>query len=165
MIENKISANSKLITLDLSELIRESDFQELDIAPWLWQGLVLKETEYRVALNGVNWSDFSAKHVLIQCSVDAIIPKWAYMLLSSKLSGIATSVTYTTPDKVDENKALLVIHDLELSHFENKNVVVKGCSDLNLTPHVYVQLQLKLQSVVNRIMFGEPCSTVPIFKR
>jgi Protein of unknown function (DUF2480) len=165
MIENRISSNSKLVTLDLSELIRQSGLVELDISTWLWQGLVLKEAEFRSSLNEVNWNEFHSKHVLIRCSADAIVPTWAYMLVSSKLTGIAATVLFSNEDELDEKKALLVINELNLDLFENKNVVVKGCSDLSISPDIYVQLQLKLQRVTNRIMFGEPCSTVPIYKK
>jgi hypothetical protein len=165
MIENKVSSNSKLITVDLTELLKEAEIVEIDIAPMLWQGIVLKEAEFRNSLKEMNLAVFEAKHVIVKCTADAIVPTWAFMLLCSKLFGIARSVVFAEVHDLDEQKALLVIENLELSRFENKNVVIKGCSDLKVTANVYVQLQHKLQPIANRIMFGEPCSTVPIYKK
>lgn len=164
MIENKIASNSKLLTLDLTEEISAYSWVFIDLKNWLWQGVVLKEVEFRKELDGHNWGAYSNTFVIIHCSVEAIIPTWAYMLLASKLNEYARGYKYADDLLIEEQQALLIIENLELDRFKGKNVVVKGCSNLKVSANVYVQIQQKLQPVANRIMFGEPCSTVPIFK-
>jgi len=164
MIENKV-ANSKLITLDIAEEVEAFAGATIDIAPQLWQGIALKEKDFREFVSALDTSVFENKVVAIYCSVDAIIPVWAYMLLALKLSEVNAQCHFSSPENLDTLRALAFIQQLDLSKFQDKNVVVKGCTSLRLTEEVYIQLSQKLQPVSNRIMYGEPCSTVPLFKR
>ena len=164
MIENKV-ANSKLITLDIAEEVDAFAGATIDIGPQLWQGIALKEKDFREFVSTLNTTEYANKIVAIYCSVDAIIPVWAFMLLALKLSEVNAKCHFSTPENLDTHRALSFIQQLDLSKFQDKNVVIKGCTSLRLTEEVYIQLSQKLQPVANRIMYGEPCSTVPLFKR
>jgi len=164
MIENKV-ANSKLITLDIAEEVAAFEGVALDIAPQLWQGIALKEKDFREFVSSLNTAEYTNKIVAIHCSADAIVPVWAYMLLALKLSEVQAQCHFSSPGTLDTLRALAFIQQLDLSKFQDKNVVIKGCTSLRLTEEIYIQLSQKLQPVANRIMYGEPCSTVPLFKR
>lgn len=164
MIENKV-AKSGLITLDFAELVQGQEAVALDIAPWLWQGLVLKEKDFREAVTALDVSPFEGKIVGVYCSNDAIVPVWAFMLLALKLEPVATSVVFASEKELDLVRANWVISQLNAADYEGKNVIIKGCTSLDLNPEVYVNIAAKLRSKVNRLMFGEPCSTVPLYKK
>lgn len=162
-IVNKV-AQSGLITLDLSEWVSSGPRTEIDLAPQLWQGLALKETDFRTWIKEHEWQTYQGHHVAINCSADAIIPTWAYMLVSSSLSGIASTVVVGSIETL--NTLLLDRHIqlLDLAQFDGQRVVVKGCSAPEVTPAAYAILVHKLQAVAKSLMYGEPCSTVPIYK-
>jgi hypothetical protein len=164
MIENKV-AKSGLITLDFAELVQGQEAVALDIAPWLWQGLVLKEKDFRETVTALDVSPFEGKIVGVYCSNDAIVPVWAFMLLALKLEPVATSVVFASEKELDLVRANWVISQLNAADYEGKNVIIKGCTSLDLNPEVYVNIAAKLRSKVNRLMFGEPCSTVPLYKK
>ena len=163
-IKNKI-ANSGLITIDLEELYPKGERAEYDIAQNLWQGLALKEKDFRDFIGKNDWSTYQNKFVAIHCSVDAIVPTWAYMLLSTAIQPYAKKIVFGNLEHLER----VLFHELILSIDENKykdaRVVIKGCSNLPVPTSAYVDLTNKLLPVVKSLMFGEPCSTVPLYKK
>lgn len=162
-IENKV-AKSGLITLDLVDFLRDEKFEVIDIEKQLWQGLALKEKDFRDFVSGHNWQNYSNFCVGIHCSADAIIPHWAYMLIASALAPFAKHVFYGNLTQLKEQLILHKINQLANDEFTDQRIVVKGCGEIDFTPQVYVALSQKLTPIAKSIMYGEPCSTVPIFK-
>lgn len=163
-IVNKV-ARSGLITLNLEEMFPKGDIGEIDIKDQLWQGLVLREKDFRDFIKNHNWDQYEGKFVAVTCSVDAIIPHWAYMLIASALSGKAKKIVFGTRNSLEEFLIMEVIAELNAEDFRDQRIIIKGCSDRDFSANVYMQLVNKLQPVAKSIMFGEPCSTVPVFKR
>lgn len=158
-------ANSGLITIDLAECYPQGERITYDLAQNLFQGLILKEQDFRQFVKENDWSIYTDCYVAVSCSSDAIIPTWAYMLLTSALSK-AKLVFYGTEQEM--NKYILI--EAVKNYLANQNltdarVVVKGCADLPIGPEAYIQLQQQLQPNVKALMFGEACSTVPIYKK
>ena len=159
-------ANSKLITLKLDELVKLIDTVEFDLADYLWQGLALREKEFRSALKAYDWSALTAKRVCIYCSADAIIPQWAYMLVGASAAPYAAEVVVGTPQEADTAAFAQAALALDVEPYANRMVVVKGCTDgRQVGAQAYATLATRLQPVVKSLMYGEPCSTVPIYKR
>ncbi len=163
-IINKV-ATSGLVTIDLEELFPEGDRVILDIKDQLWQGLALKEKDFREWIKTNDWEFFRDKFVAVICSVDAIVPNWAYMLIASKLEGIAQRFYFGTPEMLENILFTELISTLNIEDYREKRLIIKGCSDRPVPTSAYVELVSKLQPVAKSIMFGEPCSTVPVFKR
>ncbi len=163
MIENKI-AKSGLITLDAEEMLQSADLASVDIKQFLWQELVVKEKEFRQQTTEFNWAQFKNKHVAVFLSVDAIIPHWAYMLIASYL-GDAKQCYFIQPEHLQEAVVLNMIDALKQEEFEGQRVIIKGCGNVDLSPAVYIRFTQKLRPAVKSLMFGEPCSTVPIYKK
>lgn len=163
-ITNKV-ASSGIITLDPEALLPAGKKVELDIRDQLWQGLALKEKDFRTWIAHHPWTAYTGCHVAVTCSADAIIPNWAYMLVASKLTGIAHTVVFGNRAVLLQRLAADAIDALNPEDYQDKRVVVKGCSGDEVPVSMYVDLVGKLQPVVKSLMFGEPCSTVPIFKK
>lgn len=163
-IINKV-AQSGLITIDLEEYFDAAPKVKLDIKDWLYMGLMLKEKEFRDGLKAHDWSQYNNVHVAVFCSTDAIVPTWAYMLVSNKLSGIAKSVHFGSVEEMENLLFINAINQLNLDAYKDQRVVVKGCSKHPVPVSAYVYLTEKLTPIVKSIMYGEPCSTVPIYKR
>lgn len=157
---------SGLIAIDLADYLpSENEIMDFDFAPQLWNGLVLKEKDFRVFLTENDWTIYTNKHVFLHCSVEAILPSWAFMIVSSKLIGIAKTITVGNHQDAKQSAMSLAIQQLDLSTFENGKLIVKGCSDLP-NPEAMMSLFLqKVQPVCSSVMYGEPCSTVPIYKK
>ena len=162
-IKNKV-ANSGLITLDIEKLLPKDPVVFIDTKMYLFQEQVLREKEFRLKIKSTDWSLYENKIVCVWCSVDAIVPLWAYMLISSGLTNVASAVYFSSPDEINNNIIQEKISLLNTDKYKNKKIVVKGCGHLNLSQNVYVKLIEKIQPVVKSIMYGEPCSTVPIYK-
>lgn len=163
-IVNKVAA-SGLITIDLEDYYPAGERVAYDIADNLWQGLALKEKDFRTFVKEHNWSQYAGQHVAVQCSADAIVPTWAYMLLVSVLEPHAATVVFgslETLETVLYNHALDAINPED---YQNALIVIKGCGKLPVPESAYVELTRRLKPVVRSIMYGEPCSTVPIWKR
>lgn len=164
-IVNKV-AQSGLISVDLESYLPEADaFVGFDFKPALWNELVLKEKDFREYLISFPWETMEGKHVFLFCSVDAILPSWAFMLVSSKLTGIAASITVGTLDDAKQAVLESVLRSLDASAFVDGKLIVKGCSHI---PHPEAAMSIFLQlvqPVCSSLMYGEPCSTVPIYKR
>lgn len=164
IIENKI-ANSGLITLDLADYYPKGERKSIDIAPWLFEGIMLREKDFRQSVKDHDWGQYQDCYVAVFCSEDAIIPQWAFMLLSSSLAAYAKKVVFGTREQMESILMDSAIAALDLSELEDQRVIIKGCGDLPIPPHAYVSIVSKLQPLAKSIMFGEACSTVPIFKK
>lgn len=163
-IVNKV-AQSGLITVDLAHYAPQQDIQIFDIKDNLFHGLILKEKDFRDFIKNNDWSKYADTHVGIICSTDAIVPTWAYMLLSTKLTPIAASVHFGDAETVRGNLFRDALFNLDYARFEDQRVVVKGCGDVPIPTEAFVTFTGKLTQIAKSVMYGEPCSTVPVFKR
>ncbi|MFN5295481.1 MAG: DUF2480 family protein [Flavobacteriales bacterium] len=163
-IVNKVAA-SGLVTINLEEFYPAGDRVSIDLADQLWQGLALREKDFRSWIQTHDWSQYQEKHVAVFCSVDAIIPAWAFMLVASALSDYAVTVVQGNRNELEEVLFRNIVDGLDLTVYQDKRCVVKGCSNLPVPQSAYTHLVMRLRPVVRSIMFGEPCSTVPVFKR
>jgi hypothetical protein len=164
VIINKV-AQSSIVTLNLEEFLPKQPIKVFDLKDFLFMGLILKEKDYRAALETYNWSDFSDKNIAITCTADAIIPMWAYMLATQYLQPIAATVSYGSENEVKTKLLVKNIDEVNANEYLDKRVVVKGCGDEQIPAEAYIAITSKLKPVVKSIMFGEPCSTVPIYKK
>jgi hypothetical protein len=163
-IVNKVAA-SGIITIDLEEHYPGGERAFIDLASQLWQGVALREKDFRNWIATHEWSQYSGKHVAVFCSVDAIIPAWAFMLVASALSDEATTVVFGNAQTLEEVLFRKVVEELDAESYRDKRCVIKGCSNRPVPQSAYVDVVVKLRPVARSIMFGEPCSTVPVFKR
>jgi hypothetical protein len=163
-LRNKV-AESGLITIDLEKYYPANPINVFDIKDFLFMGQILKEKDFRESLDHLDWSTFIGLDVVITCSVDAVIPMWAYMLVVSKLEGIALSIHVGSKEDALKSIFLQHIQAIDSVAYEGKRVVVKGCGDILIPEYAYVEISKKLLPVVKSLMYGEPCSTVPVFKR
>ncbi|RTL47980.1 MAG: DUF2480 family protein [Sphingobacteriales bacterium] len=163
-IVNKV-AESGLITLDLAGFSPSEPLRSFDLKEYLFMELILKEKDFRAALQAVNWEQYTGAIVAIHCTADAIIPMWAYMLVSAYLTPVAKTIFCGTPEKALEFVWIQNIKALEAPTYTNKRVVIKGCGDTPVPESVFVAITQQLQPYVKSIMYGEPCSTVPVFKK
>ena len=161
---NKV-AESGLISLDLAQYIPNNEIVIFDIKPYLFMELILKEKDFRASLATIDWTQYQDKIVGIYCSADAIIPMWANMLIVSNLSTFAKSVYFGDENKTRELVLLEEIQKIDPSSFNDQRVVVKGCGDTPIGESAFIAITQKLRPVVKSIMYGEPCSTVPVFKK
>jgi hypothetical protein len=158
-------ALSPLLTVDLETFYPKDEIMLFDLQPHLYMGLILKEKEFRTALQNIDWTVYQDKIVAITCSTEAIIPVWAYMLLASYLEPIAKDIILGDEKKAIEQTLLKRIEAIALDEYTDKKVVVKGCGDLPVGEFAYMAITKRLRPVARSIMYGEPCSTVPIYKR
>lgn len=163
-IVNKV-AQSGLITLDPAEFIPREKIQVFDLRDFLFMGMILKEKDFREALKQQDWQVYKDQLVTLTCSADAIIPVWAYMLVTSYLSGIAAEVLMGDEATARRHLFQRKLEQLDTAPFIDKKMVIKGCGDEAIEEFVYTALTQKLVPVAKSIMYGEPCSTVPVFKR
>ena len=163
-IVNRV-AQSKLVTLDLEEYYPKGSRLQMDIKDWLFEGLILKEKEFRNQITSHNWEQYNDAYVAIYCSTEAIIPGWAYMLVSTKLQPYAKKVVLGSLEDMETSLFQAIIEDLDISDFKDKPVIIKGCSNKPIPPNAYLWATIKLQPVAKSIMYGEACSSVPLFKR
>ncbi len=164
IINNKVS-DSGLITIDLASFIPSNEIILFDIKPFLFMELILKEKDFRTALLQIDWNQYTDKIVGIFCSTDAIIPMWANMLIVSYLQPVAKLVYFGDEHKVREQLILEKINEVNPLDYTDQRVVIKGCGETKIEESAYVAITQKLRPTVKSIMFGEPCSTVPVFKR
>jgi hypothetical protein len=163
-IINKV-ASSALVSLDLEEYYPKEEVIGFDLKPLLFMELILKEKEFRQSLSEIDWQKYSGKIVAVYCSTDAIIPIWAYMLVASYLQPLATDVIFGTEEKAKEAVLIKNIAAINPTSFQDQRVVVKGCGELPIGESAYLEITKTLRPVAKSIMYGEPCSTVPIFKK
>jgi hypothetical protein len=164
LIVNKIEA-SGLITLNLEDFYPKDIIRIFDIKDYLFRGLIIKEKDFREALKSTNWSEFENANVAVTCSADAIIPVWAYMLITTYLQPVAKNIVLGDEQKLIETILLDNIDSVNMEEYVGKRVVIKGCGDVKIPDSAYVKITHILLPHVKSIMYGEPCSTVPVFKR
>lgn len=163
-VTNRVSS-SQLVTFDLEELYTPGDRVEFDLKDLLFQELVLKEKDFRDFVKNHDWSQYQNKFVAIICSADAIVPTWAFMLLSSSLQPFAKQVIFGSLRDLEITLFNQALVKVDWKKYDNAKVVIKGCSKVEVPVSAYVEVTNKLRPIAASIMFGEPCSTVPIFKR
>ena len=163
-IVNKV-ANSGLITIDLGEMYPEGERVLFDIKDQLFQGLILREKDFRAFIASHDWSQYTDKYVALTCTADAIIPDWSWMLLSSALQPFAKKIVFGDLEKLETVLFTEELSTFNTEHYHDARVVIKGCGDKPVPKTAYIELTRLLQPVVKSIMYGEPCSTVPVYKR
>lgn len=163
-IINKV-AQSSLVVFDLEDYYPTESRVLLDISQWLYEGFVLREKEFRTALKDTDWSIYQNQLVALTCTTDAILPSWAFMLVSSYLQPYAKMVVQGNLHQLDIAYYQNIIANLEFSEYENKPVIIKGCSNHPIPEEAYVMATQKMINYARSIMFGEACSAVPIYKR
>lgn len=164
LIENKI-AKSGLINFDLSDLIPKGKRIGIDLKDFLFQELILKEKDFREKVKNLDLNIYQDAYIFIYNSADAIVPLWAYFLLTNKLSEVAKKVVFGTQKDLDVILMKDALDSFDFSELKDKRVLVKGCSEQEIPENAYVDLVQKLKPIVKSLMFGEACSNVPIFKR
>ncbi len=163
-IVNRV-AQSKLVTFDLEDYYPEGKRIVLDIKDWLYEGFILREKEFRNYIANHQWENYQDAYVALTCTTDAIIPGWAFMLVASKLHPYAKRVIIGTLEELETSLFQTVIANLEVAHCKDKPVIIKGCSNKPVPPNAYVWVTAKLQNIAKSIMYGEACSSVPIYKK
>lgn len=163
-IINKV-ASSGLVTLDLEDYYPQGERVIYDLKDNLFMGMILKEKDFREFLKNHDWSIYEGKNVAVICSEDAIIPTWAYMLLALKLSPFANAVVYGNLEQLEDKLYYDAIAKINPLDYADTRVVVKGCSKVPVPTSAYVEITQKLMPHVKSLMFGEPCSTVPLYKK
>ncbi len=161
---NKVS-ESGIVSLNLEDYYPKEEIALFDLKDYLFMGLILKEKDFRESLKDLDLSPYNAKIVAVTCSADAVIPMWAYMLTASYLQPISKEVVFGTEAEVKKTLLLKNIAQLPVLEFTDKRVVIKGCGEIPVGEAAYLQATQLLRPVVKSIMYGEPCSTVPIYKR
>ncbi len=163
-IVNRV-ANSKLKTFNLEDLYPAGRREQIDIAQWLTEGFILREKEFRESLKNTDWSVYQDAYVAVSCSTDAIVPAWAYMLVTTYLQPISRKVVIGTLEDLETVLYTEIITSLDVSAYKDEYVIVKGCSNKPVPQNAYILLTQKLQTAVKSLMFGEACSSVPLYKR
>lgn len=163
-IVNKV-AESGIITLDLAPYITEGNVVGFDLKPFLFREMILKEKDYRASLQTHDWQQYAGKDVALFCSVDAIVPVWGYMLATSYLEQVAASVYFGTEEELKNVLLHKRINEIPQDEYADKRVVIKGCGDTPIPDAAYIAITAHLRPVVKSLMYGEPCSTVPIYKK
>lgn len=163
-IINKV-AESGIITLDLEKYYPKGENVVFDLKGFLFMEMILKEKDFREALKKTDWSIYKEKNVAITCTADAIIPVWAWMLVVSYLQPEAREIVMGDEKELHKNIFLKNISAIDVNEFEGKKVVIKGCGETPIADYVYMEITKRLRPVAQSIMYGEPCSTVPVYKK
>lgn len=164
VIINRV-ADSALTTINLEDFYPKDEVKLFDLKDFLFMNLILKEKDYREALKHHDWNQYSNNIVALTCTADAIIPMWAYMLAGSYLQPVAKQVVFGNTDDAVQELIFRKIRSLNPADFEGKRIVVKGCGEKPVGEKAYLEISLLLRPVARSIMYGEPCSTVPVFKK
>ena len=163
-IINKV-AQSPLITLDLEAYYPREKIAVFDLKSYLFMELILKEKDFREALQKTDWTQYKDMIVGVTCSADAVIPVWAYMLVATYLEPVAKDVVMGDEKKVIEYLLLRKLQAIDIKEYTDKRVVIKGCGDTPIGEFAYMEITKRLRPVVKSMMYGEPCSTVPVYKK
>ena len=158
-------ANSKLEVFDLEDFYPDGIRTVLDIKDWLFEGFVLREKDFREQLKNHEWSQYKNQFVALTCSTEAIVPVWAYMLITLELEGIAKKTVIGNLEDLEASIYQDIINNIELDSYKDKPVIIKGCSKKPVPKNAYIFLSEKLKPVAKSIMYGEACSSVPLFKK
>ena len=163
-IVNRV-AKSKLKTIDLEEFYPPGSRTIIDIKQWLFHELILKEVDFRADLKNHDWTIYQDQYVALTCSNDAIIPSWAYMLITTYLTPFAKRVVVGDLESLESSIFQDIINELEIENFRARPVIIKGCANKPIPETAYLHLIERLQPIASSILFGEACSTVPLFKK
>lgn len=161
---NKV-AESGIITLNLEDFYPKEEVVVFDMKDHLFMGLILKEKDFREALKNLHLQPYEGKIAALTCSTDAIIPVWAYMLVASLLEPVAKKIVFANADNAVQQILVDEINRLNAADYTDQRIVVKGCGELPISEAAYIAITQKLRPVAKSIMYGEPCSTVPVFKK
>lgn len=162
-IINKV-AESSLMTIDLEHFLPKN-IAVFDLKPFLFMGLILKEKDFRASLLTHDWTAYTDKNIYVTCSADAIIPVWAYMLVMTYLQPVAANAVMGNEQDAIRQMMLQNINTMETAEYEDQRVVIKGCGETPIPDEAYAAITFRLRPVAKSIMYGEPCSTVPIYKK
>jgi hypothetical protein len=163
-IVNKV-ADSGIVTLDLEQFYPKGEIAVFDMKDHLFMGLILKEKDFRATLQNLEWEQYRDKNVAVTCSADAIIPVWAYMLVASYLQPVAREMVFGDEKVLVETIISRNMAGIKAEEYSDKRVVIKGCGEVAIPDAAYMEITAKLRPYAKSIMYGEPCSTVPIFKK
>lgn len=163
-IKNKV-AESGLITFNLEDLYQVGARKTFDLKDFLYEGLILREKEYRAALKEFDWSEYQDAFVNLECNADAIVPQWAFMLASTYLEPVAKRVVMGSRETLEAILFQEALASLDVEQFRDERVIVKGCSKYPVPTSAFVEFVAKLRPIAKSLMYGEACSTVPLFKR
>ncbi|RZA00241.1 MAG: DUF2480 family protein [Sphingobacteriaceae bacterium] len=163
-IINKV-AQSGLVTVDPAEFYPAGERVVYDIKDNLFQGLILREKDFREFVKEHDWQQYKDKYVAVTCTADAIVPAWAYMLLGNRIAPYAIEVVFGDLEVLETVLFIKAIAKMDPEKYRDQRLVIKGCGDIPVPVSAYVELTKKLTPVAKSLMFGEPCSTVPIYKR
>ena len=158
-------AKSPLLTIDLEDLYPEGERVRLDISPWLLEGIVLKEKDFRAAVDAHNWEQYQDTYVAMHCSTNAIIPAWAFMLVAAHLSPFSKKIIQGNLELLETVLYSDIITQLDTTPFMDKSIIIKGCTSKPIPPSAYSDLVKKIQPLAKKILFGEACSSVPLYKK
>lgn len=163
-IINKV-ANSGLITFNLEDYLDQGERVVYDIKDNLFHGLILKEKDFRAFVKEHDWQQYAGKNIAVICSADAIVPTWAYMLIANRMKPYANEVVFGSLETLETILFTKALGNIDINEYKDQRVVVKGCANPQIPVFAYVEITALLSPVVKSIMYGEPCSTVPIYKR
>jgi len=163
-IVNKV-AQSGLVSVDPASFYPQGERVLYDIKDNLYMGLILREKDFREFVKEHNWEQYTGKYIAITCSADAIVPTWAYMLLANRMAPYAREIVFGNLDILETILFEKALRELNVEQYRDKRVVIKGCGDVAVPNSAYIELTSRLTPVVKSLMFGEPCSTVPIYKK
>lgn len=163
-IKNRVT-ESKLITFDLEDYYPNGNRIEIDISQFLIEGILLKEKDFRISVKNHNWEQYQNNYIALTNTNDALVPAWAFMLLATYLSPITKCVSIGSLVQLEISIFSKIIEAIEVSEFTDKPIIIKGCSNKSIPENSYIQLIQKLQPVAKSIMYGEACSSVPLFKK
>lgn len=158
-------AQSGILTFNLEHHFTAGERKVLDIKDALFMGMILKEKDFRDWVKQHDWEQYRSACVAITCSADAIIPTWAYMLIAARLEGVAAFFVFGDLDSLETALYVKALAEVDVEEYRDKRVVIKGCGDLPVPASAYVEISRRLLPVVKSLMYGEPCSTVPVFKK
>jgi hypothetical protein len=163
-IVNRV-ANSKLVVVDLEDYYPDGERTVFDIKGWLYEELVLREKDFREKISKHDWSQYQGDYIALTCTSDAIVPAWAFMLLTIHLQPYAKKIVIGTLEQLETSIYQEIIQNVDINQFQDKPLIIKGCSNKPVPANAYIMLAQKLKPVAQSVMYGEACSAVPLFKK
>jgi len=164
-IKNRVAENTNLLTFDLEDYYIEGERIQIDISQWLDQGFILREKDFRTSLESYNWEQYKGMYVTVFCGTDAIVPAWAFMLLVVKLSPFIEKVVIGDLEVLETALYDEILNNIDLSIYKDKYVIIKGCANKPVPQSAYLNITNRLIGVAKSVMYGEACSSVPLYKK